>query len=228
MQKLVALLALFLCLGSTAFSSVSKEEASGSLKSLSHESKQSLKKLILMNGRLEQRCEDHDPDACLSTSVKRSPTQSQKHDANDSITISTASIDTSARQSAEGSEAKLLSNQEQEQRLGSGSTAAVATSLLATPDVLSDTERKELIRQLAADCKANNAPACTRLAKISAEMKKHRTSMQLYKRACELGESRICHELGNRLEKSGKQDLAELYFSKACTQGDKSACRQKN
>lgn len=189
-------LSVLMLVGQVAFA-VGEKPNSSSLRNLSADSKASLKQMILMNGRIEQACDDHDPDACLRSSVEQSPTRKTKGEAADTVKISTASLEKSP----------------------------LAESALSTTEIISTSERKELIKGLSDQCKANQASACTRLAKISTEMQKHRTAIQLYKRACDLGDARVCHDLGERLNRSGKTDLASLYLTKACQHGDQSACK---
>jgi TPR repeat protein len=59
---------------------------------------------------------------------------------------------------------------------------------------------------------------------ISKELNKPRTSMQLYKMACDQGDAAVCRELSDTLSKAGKTDLSQLYLQKACSKGDTTAC----
>lgn len=68
--------------------------------------------------------------------------------------------------------------------------------------------------------------ACYQLGFYAIRQQKQKRAMELYRRACELGEMVACRTLGTSLNASGKTKVANYFTRKACLLGDIDSCEQ--
>lgn len=68
MKKLTLTVVVLMAIARVGFGSTGESP----IKSLDANSKKTMKQMLLMNGRIEQNCDSHDPDSCLSGAVNQS------------------------------------------------------------------------------------------------------------------------------------------------------------